>query len=115
MAIRNVRLLVKTKEDKLIDIACRKIRHKTPEEEERFTSRREKAKRYLGELKIIESYLEENDFMVQVASDDFVKILKEKAVLETLYEGEFVKLYLREDTLNLILILSSVSLIEIFQ
>lgn len=110
---KNVRILIETKRDRLIDIACRKIRHKTAQEEEKYTRRRDEAKKYLGELTIILPYLEETDYQASMVNEAAVNLLNGGTTFETIYEGKFVKLYRNNGTL--LLTLNSVSELEIFK
>ena len=115
MKQRNVRELLVTKRDALIEVAMRKRRHKTEEEKNRYNTRYEKAKDYLGELAIVYSILSRYDFFAKSVNDEFVSIVKKSHGVDTLFEGEYVRLYKQLNNGDNLLITSSVSKIANFQ
>ena len=112
---KDVKPLLIAKKDKLVRIATRKRRHKTEEEKKRFDERYSKAIKYLGELNVIFSLLEEANFMARSINEDSLELLRKRMYFEPLFEGEYVKLYYLDKSQERYLITSSVQDIESFK
>lgn len=115
MKSRDIRLLLEAKKDRLINIAERKRRSKNAEEKARFEDRFNKARKYLGEIEILYSYISEVSYFASIVNEDYIDFLNKYAPISKVFLGDFVKIYRKEDSQTFLVILASVTDIENFK
>ena len=115
MAEKDLSIILNVKKDRLVQIARRRIRHKTEEEKQKYEKRYEQTMIFIGEITMALDCLADVGYMGRSATPKLIEIISRQHEVTTLVDGRYVKLYRREDNSEYLLILDSVSPIETFK
>ena len=115
MKQQDIKTQMDTKKDILTNIISGKRRSKTEKEKKRYDSRIEKANKYLSELEKLYTLMKECNYERMIVNESYIEFLGQHRKLQSLFNGEYIKVYKCEDTAKILIILSPVKPIKLFQ